>query len=88
MKNAPRKIYVVDNGFVLARSFELSSNSGRQLENMVFVELMRRGYKCGNGLYYYRTKGDREVDFMIREGGRTISLLQISYEISNAKTRT
>lgn len=87
MKKAPRKIYVVDNGFVFARSFELSSNRGRQLENMVFVELMRRGYKIEDTLFYYHTKNDREIDFVLREGRKVSCLMQVSYDISNTKTR-
>ncbi len=87
MKKAARKIYIVDNGFVLARSFELSSNSGRQLENMVFVELNRRGYKCEKSLFYYRTKNDREIDFVTKQSNRVSSLIQVSCEISNKKTR-
>ena len=43
MKKAPRKAYVVDNGFVAAKAFSVSDNLGRLLENQVFVELMRRG---------------------------------------------
>lgn len=87
MKNAPRKIYVVDNGFVLARSFELSANSGRQLENMVFVELNRRGFKAEKSLFYYRTRNDREIDFVIKNGVTVSSLIQVSYELSGPKTR-
>lgn len=87
MKKAPRKIYIVDNGFVLARSFELSQNKGRQLENMVFVELLRRGYKVGDTLFYYRTKNDREIDFVLREGRKVSCLVQVSYAVSNAKAR-
>ena len=44
MKKAPRKAYVVDNGFVAAKAFSLSDNLGRLLENQVFVELLRQGY--------------------------------------------
>ena len=87
MKKAPKKIYVVDNGFVFARSFERSSNKGRQLENMVFLELIRRGYKIEDTLFYYHTKNDREIDFVLREGGKVSCLMQVSYDISNSKTR-
>lgn len=87
MKKATKKIYVVDNGFVMARSFELSSNSGRQLENMVFVELNRRGFKSEKSLFYYRTKADREIDFVTKEGSRVSELIQVSYDISAPKTR-
>ena len=87
MKKAPRKVYVIDNGFIYTRSFELSSNNGRQLENMVFIELLRRGYDLEKSLFYYRTTNDKEVDFVTRDGRKVTSLIQVSYEISKAKTR-
>ena len=87
MKKAPRKVYVVDNGLIYTRSFELSSNNGRQLENMVFIELLRRGYVLKKSLFYYRTSNDKEVDFVIRDGRKVISLVQVSYDISKTKTR-
>ncbi len=87
MKKAPRKVYVIDNGFIYTRSFELSSNNGRQLENMVFIELLRRGYDLKKSLFYYRTSNDKEVDFVTRDGRKVTSLIQVSYDISKAKTR-
>lgn len=44
MNKAPKKVYVVDNGFVQSTAFNISENLGRLLENQVFVELLRRGY--------------------------------------------
>lgn len=87
MKKAPRKVYVIDNGFIYTRSFELSSNNGRQLENMVFIELLRRGYDFEKSLFYYRTSNDKEVDFVTRDGRKVTSLIQVSYNISKTKTR-
>ena len=87
MKKAPRKVYVIDNGFIYTRSFELSSNDGRQLENMVFIELLRRGYDLKKSLFYYRTSNDKEVDFVTRDGRKVTSLIQVSYDISKTKTR-
>ena len=87
MKKAPRKVYVIDNGFIYTRSFELSSNSGRQLENMVFIELLRRGFDLKKSLFYYRTSNDKEVDFVTRDGRQVTSLIQVSYDISKSKTR-
>lgn len=87
MKKAPRKVYVVDNGFIYTRSFELSSNNGRQLENMVFIELLRKGYDLKKSLFYYRTSNDKEVDFVTRDGRKVTSLIQVSYDLSKAKTR-
>ena len=87
MKKAPRKVYVIDNGFIYTRSFELSSNNGRQLENIVFIELLRRGFDLKKSLFYYRTSNDKEVDFVARDGRKVTSLIQVSYDISKTKTR-
>lgn len=87
MKKAPKKVYVVDGGFVYTRSFELSQNSGRQLENMVFVELVRRGFDIKKTLFYYHTAGDKEVDFVTRKGQKVTELIQVSYDISAPRTR-
>ena len=87
MKKAPRKVYVIDNGFIYTRSFELSSNNGRQLENMVLIELLRRGFDLKKSLFYYRTSNDKEVDFVTRDGRKVTSLIQVSYDISKTKTR-
>jgi len=86
MQNAPRKIYVVDSGFVTSRAFELSKNLGRLLENLVFVELVRRGFSTQNTLFYYRTRNDKEIDFVCRQAHQVTELIQVSYEISNPKT--
>jgi predicted AAA+ superfamily ATPase len=86
MQKAPRKIYIVDNGFIFARSFELSKNVGRLLENLVFAALLRQGYSAGLTLFYYRTRNDKEIDFVCRTGHQVSRLIQVSYEISGSKT--
>ena len=82
MKKSPQKVYVIDNGFVAAKSFELSENRGRLLENLVFVELLRRKLS----LFYYRTRNDKEVDFVCRNLHKVESLIQVSYDVQNPKT--
>lgn len=86
MKNAPKKVYVVDNGFIASKAFSLSDNLGRLLENQVFVELLRRGYDIDKTLFYYRSRNDKEVDFVLRRGTCIESLVQVCYDMSNAKT--
>ena len=86
MKKAPRKVYVVDNGFVAAKAFSLSDNLGRLLENQVFVELLRRGYDPDRTMFYYRSCNDKEVDFVLRKGTHIEQLVQVCYDMSNAKT--
>ena len=86
MSKAPKKVYVVDNGFVQSTAFNLSENLGRLLENQVFVELLRRGYIPGQTLFYYRTRNDKEIDFVIRKGIKLEQLIQVCYDMTSEKT--
>ncbi len=86
MMKAPRKAYVVDNGFVLGAGFNISENLGRLLENTVFVELRRRGYDEEKSLFYYRSRNDKDVDFVTRKGPHVEQLIQVSYSIGNERT--
>ncbi len=87
MKKAPSKVYVVDNGFVQSTAFNLSENLGRLLENQVFVELLRRGYVPGKTLFYYRSRNDKEIDFVTRQGSKVEQLIQVCYDMTSEKTR-
>ncbi len=87
MSKAPKKVYVVDNGFVQSTAFNLSENLGRLLENQVFVELLRRGYIPGKTLFYYRTRNDKEIDFVTRKGTKVEQLIQVCYDMTSEKTR-
>ena len=87
MNKAPKKIYVVDNGFVQSTAFNLSENLGRLLKNQVFVELLRRGYIPGQTLFYYRTRNDKEIDFVTRKGAKVEQLIQVCYDMNSEKTR-
>ena len=87
MSKAQKKVYVVDNGFVQSTVFNLSENLGRLLENQVFVELLRRGYIPGQTLFYYRTRNDKEIDFVTRKGTKVEQLIQVCYDMTSEKTR-
>lgn len=87
MNKAPKKVYVVDNGFVQSTAFNLSENLGRLLENQTFVELLRRGYIPGQTLFYYRTRNDKEIDFVTRKGAKVEQLIQVCYDMTSEKTR-
>ena len=86
MKKAARKVYVVDNGFVCSKGFNLSENLGRLLENQVFVELLRRGYDTEKTLFYYRSRNNKETDFVTRKENRVNQLIQVCYDLSSPKT--
>lgn len=77
---SPKKIYVVDNGFISAKAIQHSPDKGRLMENLVFVELVKRGIKPNNELFYYKTRNNREIDFIVKKGIEIIELIQVCYE--------
>lgn len=82
---AERKAYVIDNGFIAARAISSTSDNGRYFENLVFTELLKRGYKANQSMFYYQTRNGKEVDFIVKNGG-DFSLIQVAYSISDQKT--
>ncbi|MDD4062395.1 MAG: ATP-binding protein [Candidatus Pacebacteria bacterium] len=80
---SPKKIYVIDNGFITAKAVQHSLDQGKLMENLVFTELMKRGFKPNHDLFYYKTRNDREVDFIIKKEHKVIELIQVCYNISD-----
>ena len=68
----PDKIFVVDIGMYNEVAFVSSANSGRVLENAVFLELKRRGLD----VFYFKEKN--ECDFVIRENNRPDTAIQVT----------
>lgn len=77
---SPRKVYVVDNGFISAKAVQHSPDKGKLMENLVFTELVKRGVKPNRELFYYKTRNDREVDFVVKNGIEVTELIQVCYE--------
>ena len=77
----PRKVYFIDTGFL--KYLSLNYDKSRSLENLVAVELKRRGHE----LYYWQNPKGEEVDFVVMENGRICQLIQVSYDISLPNTR-
>lgn len=84
---ADRKIYAFDNGFVTAKSQPATSNTSRLLENLVFVDLVRRGFKPNMELFYYKTHSGYEVDFLLRRGAKNLELIQVTQNLAALKTK-
>ncbi|MGQ9848356.1 MAG: ATP-binding protein [Bacteroidales bacterium] len=76
-----KKIYAIDSGLYEAVSFKFSPNKGRLLENVVFLELKRRG----NEVYYFKDK--YECDFLIRHGNKITGAIQVTDSIAFPETR-
>lgn len=80
------KVYLVDIAFVAERSGTFSTeNLGWRLENVVYIELMRRHRPRYADIFYYREK-QWEVDFVVAKGGVVEQLVQVSYDIGTEKT--
>jgi predicted AAA+ superfamily ATPase len=80
---SPKKAYVVDNGFITSKAVQHSPNTGKLMENLVFTELVKRGNESNRELFYYRTRNDREIDFVVKKGTEIVELIQVCYEASN-----
>jgi len=78
---SPKKVYSVDNGLINAVGFRLSENTGRLMENLAAVELMRRRsyFSPGAEIFYFRDSQGHEVDFVIKEGHVVKELIQVTY---------
>lgn len=81
------KVYVVDTVFSTERDDNFSlENLGWKLENVVCVELMRRYKPMFCDVFYYKDTSS-QVDFVVAKDGNVRELIQVSYDISNEKTR-
>lgn len=79
----PRKVYFVDTGFTTALSTKFSRNIGRLFENVVFYKLAKEG----EIIYYYKDRQGKEVDFAVLSEGKTTSLYQVCFDLTDEATR-
>ncbi len=77
------KYYLVDLGLLnVLVGRERAADKGHILENVVYLELLRRGYKIWTG-----TLRNGEIDFIVKNRFGEIEYYQISWEISNSETQ-
>ena len=77
---AAKKIYSIDTGLAEAIGFTFSANTGKMLENLVFLGLRRKTKE----IYYYTTPAGYEVDFYLPESSQ---LIQVAQNLDNPATR-
>ena len=80
-----RKTYIIDNSFCGITGPLFSQNSGRLMENVVFLELIRHARSGGYEVFYY--KKIVEVDFVVYKDLRVMELIQVAQATSDVKTR-
>jgi len=79
----PRKVYFIDTGFMTALSTKFSKNMGQLFENFVYQTLSQKN----ESIYYYKDKRDNEVDFAIRNDGKTTALYQVCFDLTDEDTQ-
>jgi len=75
-----KKGYFIDLGLIRQLAFHHSEDNGRLLENLVFLELKRRGKE----VFYHRSK--RECDFVLREKNRIVEAIQVCWTVEDEST--
>lgn len=79
----PKKIYAIDTGLVNAYSMSFSNNLGRLFENLIYLDLRRKGYE----VFYYLTKDRYEVDFLAKTQTGEYKLYQVVWDMENQETQ-
>ncbi len=82
------KLYPVDVSLMDGRPDAFAGeNVGWRLETIVYVELLRRNRPKGKDVYYYKSAGGYEADFVVCGNNVVEEIYQVSYDISKEKTR-
>ena len=79
----PKKIYCIDHALVTSVCSGILVNSSHLLENLVFTALRR----ITPDIFYYKTKGGREVDFIVQRNDRSRILVQVCDSMAEPQTR-
>ena len=73
-----KKSYIGDNGFILLLSFRGMEVPGRLLENLIFTELLKQG----KTLFYFKSAGNHECDFIFTEDEKVTGAIQVTYKLT------
>jgi hypothetical protein len=76
----PKKVYGIDTGLLQDVGFHFSPNTGRLLENLVFLALRRKTHD----IHYYASPQGTEVDFYLPAEGL---LIQVAQQMEHPATR-
>lgn len=73
----PKKVYAIDPGIYNQAKTAFSDDSGRQLENAVFLHLRRR-YQ---DIFFFNKQG--ECDFVVMEKGKAVACIQVCWKVDD-----
>ena len=80
IQRSNKKNYCYDNGFYRAKTFHLSEDWGKLLENAIASELIRRSKHDGSKLFYWKDRDQEEVDFVVQSWNRVKELIQVCWD--------
>jgi predicted AAA+ superfamily ATPase len=69
---APKKVYCIDTGLANAVGFGFSPNTGKLLENLIYLTLRRKT----KDIHYFSSPGGYEVDFYLPQKQQLIQVTQ------------
>ena len=72
----PRKVYAIDTGMINVNSGSFTDDSGRKLENLVYLHLRRKSRE----IYYFSEKG--ECDFIVFVNGVAVEAVQVCFDLN------
>lgn len=76
-----KKNYFIDAALAKSIGFRISEDRGRMLENLVFLELKRKGFE----VYFH--KENSECDFIIKQGHEIVEVIQVTERMDYEKTK-
>lgn len=81
------KAYIVDSGLQNNRDNAFAAeNIGWRLENVVYIELLRRCTNSFLDIYYYKeSPRSKEIDFVVCNQDKAVELIQVAYDIEGEK---
>lgn len=78
-----KKYYCIDTGLLNAKRHSTGSDLGRLMENVVAIELERRGL----ALYYYTAENKHEADFVVASGRNVQEVVQVVHDENDMPER-
>ena len=78
-----KKYYSIDTGLSNILRVPSLQTRGSDIENIVFIELLRRGYK----VYYYKTANNLEIDFLVQKEQEIVMLIQVTKSLKDKNTK-
>ena len=81
------KVYPVDVALMNGRIDAMAGkNLGWRMETIVYLELLRRHRPEGRDIYYFAERSG-ECDFIVCQGNMAVMAIQVSYDLTDPKTK-